>query len=108
MQDATQYSLTNDELVALGKGATAASHQNYAEFVKYLIAQQGDKFLENTVSSTYVLLNADNYQALLETVKKLRAVPEIRDVNLGSTRGQAPALQFTFTFTWNEGATSAN
>jgi len=51
---------------------------------------------------------ARNYQSLLETVKKLRAVPEIRDVNLGSTRGQAPSLQFTFTFTWNEGATSAN
>ena len=51
---------------------------------------------------------ARNYQSLLETVKKLRDIPQIRDVNLGSTRGQAPALQFTFTFTWNEGGTSAN
>jgi len=51
---------------------------------------------------------ARNYQSLLKTVESLRAVPQIRDVNLGSTRGQAPALQFTFTFTWNEGGPSAN
>ena len=51
---------------------------------------------------------ARNYQALLDTVKKLRAVPQVRDVNLGSTRGQAPNLQFTFTFNWNEGVSSAN
>ena len=51
---------------------------------------------------------ARNYQSLLQTVAKLRAVPQIREVNLGSTRGQAPALQFTVTFTWNEGGKSAD
>jgi hypothetical protein len=51
---------------------------------------------------------ARNYQALLQTVQKLRAQPVIRDANLGPTRGQSPALQFSFSFAWKEGATSAN
>jgi hypothetical protein len=51
---------------------------------------------------------ARNYQALLDTVKKLRNVPEIRDVSLISTRGQAPSLQFTLSLNWNEGGALAN
>ena len=51
---------------------------------------------------------ARSYQALLNTVKSLRAVRQIRDVNLGNALGQAPALHFTFTFTWNDGGASAN
>lgn len=51
---------------------------------------------------------AKSYQALLQTVQRLRAQPQIRDANLGPTRGQAPALQFSFVFAWKEGATSAN
>ena len=51
---------------------------------------------------------ARNYQALLKTVEKLRGVRQIPDVNLGPTRGQPPALQFTFNFQWNEGGKSAN
>ena len=49
-----------------------------------------------------------NYQALLKTVERLRTVPQIPDVNLGATRGQPPALQFTFSFVWNEGGKNAN
>ncbi len=49
-----------------------------------------------------------DYQALLKTVERLRTVPQIPDVNLGPTRGQSPALQFTFNFLWNEGGKSAN
>jgi hypothetical protein len=51
---------------------------------------------------------AKNYQALLKTVEKLRGVRQIPDVNLGPTRGQPPALQFTFNFQWSEGGKSAN
>jgi len=59
----------------------------------------------NTVTCTGI---ARNYQALLKTVEKLRTVPQIPDVNLGPTRGQSPALQFTFNFQWSEGAKNAN
>ncbi len=51
---------------------------------------------------------ARDYQALLKTVERLRAVPQIPDVTLGQTRGQPPALQFTFSFGWSEGGKSAN
>jgi len=51
---------------------------------------------------------ARDYQALLKTVERLRGVPQIPDVNLGQTRGQSPALQFSFNFVWNEGGRSAN
>jgi hypothetical protein len=51
---------------------------------------------------------ARNYQALLKTVERLRTVPQIPDVNLGPTRGQPPALQFTFNFQWREGGRNAN
>jgi hypothetical protein len=59
----------------------------------------------DTVTCTGI---ARNYQALLKTVEKLRTVPQIPDVNLGPTRGQPPALQFTFNFQWSEGGKSAN
>lgn len=51
---------------------------------------------------------ARNYQVLLQTLQKLRASPQIRDANLGPTRGQTPALQFSFSFAWNEGGRNAN
>jgi hypothetical protein len=59
----------------------------------------------NTITCTGI---ARNYQALLKTVERLRAVRQIPDVNLGPTRGQSPALQFTFSFQWSEGGKSAN
>jgi len=51
---------------------------------------------------------ARNYQALLKTVQNLRSQPQIRDANLGPTRGQSPTLQFSFSFAWKEGAANAN
>jgi Tfp pilus assembly PilM family ATPase len=59
----------------------------------------------NTVTCTGI---AKNYQALLKTVESLRKVPQFREVALGPTRGQSPALQFTFNFQWNGGGQSAN
>jgi hypothetical protein len=46
---------------------------------------------------------ARNYQALLKTVQNLRSQPQVRDANLGPTRGQSPSLQFSFSFAWKEG-----
>jgi hypothetical protein len=51
---------------------------------------------------------AKNYQALLKTVENLRKVPHFQEVALGPTRGQVPALQFTFNCQWSEGARNAN
>ena len=51
---------------------------------------------------------ARSYPALLQTIQRLRAEPQIRDANLGPTRGQSPALQFSFVFAWKGGAASAN
>ena len=51
---------------------------------------------------------ARSYQALLQTVARLRAIPQFREVNQGPTRGQSPALQFSLNFVWNEGGRSAN
>jgi len=51
---------------------------------------------------------ARNYQVLLQTLQKLRAMPQIRDANLGPTRGQTPALQFSFSFAWTEGGKGGN
>lgn len=58
-----------------------------------------------TVTCTGV---ARDSQSLLRTVERLRAVRQIPEVVLGQTRGQPPAMQFTFSFTWSEGGTSAN
>ncbi len=51
---------------------------------------------------------ARDYQALLEAVRKLRAVPQIPAVSMGPTRGKSPNMQFTFNFVWSEGGSSAN
>jgi hypothetical protein len=51
---------------------------------------------------------ARNYQVLLQTLKKLRDMPQVREANLGPTRGQSPSLQFSFTFAWAGGGSSAN
>ena len=51
---------------------------------------------------------ARNYQALLKTVERLRTIRQIPDVNLGPTRGQSPALQFTFNFQVGQGGGNAN
>jgi hypothetical protein len=51
---------------------------------------------------------ARNSQALLQTIQRLRSLPQVREVNQGPTRGQAPALQFSFNFVWNEKARNAN
>jgi len=51
---------------------------------------------------------ARSQQALLDTVRRLRDTKEIQDVSVISTRGQAPSVQFTFTFNWNEGGSGAN
>ena len=49
-----------------------------------------------------------NRQALVISVERLRGVRQIPEVNMGPTRGQPPALQFTFNFQWSEGGKSAN
>jgi hypothetical protein len=59
----------------------------------------------NAVTCTGI---ARDSQALLKTVEKLRSLPEVHDANLGPMRGQQPALQFTFSFQWSEGGSSAN
>jgi hypothetical protein len=51
---------------------------------------------------------ARNYQVLLQTLQRLRALPQVREANLGPTRGQTPTLQFSFSFAWSEGGRSAN
>lgn len=51
---------------------------------------------------------ARDYEALLKTVERLRATPEVPSVNLGQTRGNSPALQFTFSFVWNQGGARGN
>jgi hypothetical protein len=60
------------------------------------------------LSSVTCTGTARNYQVLLQTLKKLRDMPQIRDANLGPTRGQSPSLQFSFTFAWTGGGASAN
>ncbi len=51
---------------------------------------------------------ARSSQALLQTIQRLRDLPQVREVNQGPTRGQAPALQFRFNFVWNERVRNAN
>jgi hypothetical protein len=59
----------------------------------------------NTVTCTGT---ARDRQALLSTVANVRKVQQFRDVALGPTRGQPPAVQFTFNFQWSEGGRNAN
>jgi hypothetical protein len=51
---------------------------------------------------------ARDYQALLKILERLRAVSQIHDVKLGTVRGQAPTMQFTFEFAWSEGGSGGN
>lgn len=46
---------------------------------------------------------ARDNRALMNTLKKLRSVPQITDVSQGPSRGQSPSMQFSFTFHWTEG-----
>ncbi len=59
----------------------------------------------NTVTCTGI---ARDRQVLLKTIENLRKVQQFREVALGPTRGQSPAVQFTFNFQWNEGGRNAN
>jgi hypothetical protein len=59
----------------------------------------------NTITCSGV--TRDN-PALMATIKRLRAMPQVTDVQIGSLRGQSPAVQFTFVFKWREGGSSAN
>ncbi len=51
---------------------------------------------------------ARDQQALLKTVERLRSTREFDKVNIGQTRGQSPAMQFTLNFVWSAGGQSAN
>ena len=51
---------------------------------------------------------ARSSQALLQTIQRLRTLPQVREVNQGPIRGQAPALQFSFNLVWNERGRDAN
>jgi hypothetical protein len=50
---------------------------------------------------------ADDNQALLKLLDRLRAVNHVEDVKVQSVRGKSP-LQFTFDFHWSDGATHEN
>jgi hypothetical protein len=45
---------------------------------------------------------------LLLTIQHLRALPQVREVNQGPTRGQAPAVQFSFNLVWDSRGRNAN
>jgi hypothetical protein len=51
---------------------------------------------------------ARDRQTLLKTIENVRKVQQFREVALGPTRGQPPAVQFTFNFQWSEGGRNAN
>ncbi len=48
---------------------------------------------------------ANSYRDLLAVTDRLRAMPDIQKVTLGTTRGEAP-VEFTFKFEWNTGGRS--
>jgi hypothetical protein len=50
---------------------------------------------------------ADDNQALLKLLDKMREVNQVSDVKVESVHGKSP-LQFTFNFHWNEGGTREN
>jgi hypothetical protein len=50
---------------------------------------------------------ADDNQALLKLLDRLRAANHVQDVKVESVRGKSP-LQFTFDFHWSDGATHEN
>lgn len=51
---------------------------------------------------------ARDSRSLQQTLAKLRAMPDVSDASILSTRGQAQSLQFTFNFKWNETASHGN
>lgn len=59
----------------------------------------------NAVTCTGI---ARDRQMLLKTIENVRKVPQFKEVTLGPTRGQQPAVQFTFNFRWNEGGRNAD
>ena len=59
----------------------------------------------NAVTCTGI---ARDRQVLLKTIENVRKVRQFREVALGPTRGQPPAVQFTFSFQWNQGGQNAN
>jgi hypothetical protein len=59
----------------------------------------------NAVTCTGI---ARDRQVLLKTIENVRKVQQFREVALGPTRGQSPAVQFTFNFQWNEGGRNAD
>jgi hypothetical protein len=59
----------------------------------------------NAVTCTGI---ARDRQALLRTIENVRKVRLFREVALGPTRGQPPAVQFTFSFQWNQGGQNAD
>jgi hypothetical protein len=59
----------------------------------------------NAVTCTGI---ARDRQVLLKTIENVRKVQQFREVALGPTRGQPPAVQFTFNLQWNEGGRNAD
>jgi hypothetical protein len=59
----------------------------------------------NAVTCTGI---ARDRQVLLKTIENVRKVQQFKEVALGPTRGQPPAVQFTFNLQWNEGGRNAN
>jgi hypothetical protein len=59
----------------------------------------------NAVTCTGI---ARDRQVLLKTIENVRKVQQFREVALGPTRGQSPAVQFTFNLQWNEGGRNAD
>ncbi len=51
---------------------------------------------------------ARDHRELMKILERLRTLPQTQQVNLGPSRGQPPAMQFTFTLVWNEGGRSGN
>ena len=51
---------------------------------------------------------AHDRQTLLKTIENVRKLRQFREVTLGPTRGQPPAVQFTFNFQWNQGGQNEN
>jgi hypothetical protein len=58
----------------------------------------------NAVTCTGI---ARDHPALMKTMEKLSSAPGVTDFHEGPIRGTSP-IQFTFTFSWNEGGSSAN
>jgi hypothetical protein len=60
------------------------------------------------LSSVTCTGTARNYKDIGNTFQRLRVLPQIRNAKMAPMRGVSPALQFSFSFAWNEGGKSAN